>query len=80
MNSNKPRPVVSYKGMQIWDARERIQIVIAGKIPLGAGFCLRTEGFTRRSKTTWDAPHSPMSIAAAQAIGNAFFQQEQETP
>lgn len=79
-DAQKPRIVCKYSGMNILDCRERIQIVIEGAIPRGAGFCLRNEGFTRCSKSTWDAPATPMSIATAQAIGNAFFQQEQETP
>lgn len=76
MTDQTPRTVCQYRGMQIRDARETIQVVIDGEIPRGVRWSLRNEGFTRQSDTMWEAPATPMSIAAAQAIGGAFFEKE----
>lgn len=76
-DAEKPRTVCVYRGMQIQDCRDRIQVVTDGTWPAGARAGLRVEGFRKRSDTTWDAPSSPMSIAAARAIGNIFFGEEQ---
>lgn len=74
--ADKPRCVVDYGGMQIWDRREQIRVVLVQPAPLGITGCLRREGFTRRGEGIWDAPHNPMSITTAQAIGSAFFEKD----
>lgn len=79
-DAEKPRTVCRYLGMQICDARDRIQVVIDGEPPRGVRWSLRNEGFSRRSNGIWEAPHTPMSIMAARAIGSEFFGNEQETP
>lgn len=77
-DADKPRLVAQYQGLQIFDARDRIQVVITGEPPRGVRWTLKNEGFTRRDNATWEAPNTPMSVMAAQAIGSTFF--EQETP
>jgi hypothetical protein len=73
----RPRLVVNYGGLQIYDARDRIQIVIDGAPPRGLAGSLHVEGFRRLNASTWDAPANPMNIATAQAIGAAFFTTDQ---
>jgi len=78
-DADKPREVCRYRNMQILDCRERIQVVITGEPPRGVRWTLKNEGFNRRNNTTWEAPNTPITIMAAQAIGSTFFE-EQETP
>ena len=77
-DAEKPRVVCRYRGMNICDARERVQIVIEGAPPRGMAGSLQVEGFRRINSHTWEAPANPMNYATAQAIGTAFF--EKETP
>jgi hypothetical protein len=79
-DAEKPKLQFQYRGMQIFDARERVVIVIEGEQPCGLGAGLRAEGFRRRSRTTWEAPANPRNYMAAQVIGQTFFTSEQETP
>lgn len=74
--TKKPMTVVKYKNMQIQDSRDRIQVVIEGDLPLGAGAGLRHEGFRRKAANTWEAPATPQNYMAAQAIGTEFFGKE----
>jgi hypothetical protein len=71
--ADKSRLVCQYSGLQIFDARERIQVVLADPQPVGIRACLRHEGFKLRGSGIWEAPATPMSITAAQAIGHEFF-------
>jgi hypothetical protein len=74
--TDAPRLVARYRGMNILDARDRIQVEITGKIPVEVHGWFRVQGFSRCGNRIWDAPHNTQSIAAAQAIGTTFFSEE----
>lgn len=75
--TDKPRLVVEYAGMQIFDARERIRVVLAGEPPRGVRWSLKDAGFEPRGDGTWDSPSSPRQIMLAQSIGNEFYGEKQ---
>jgi hypothetical protein len=80
--ADKPRVVCRYKGAQIRDAREHVQIVFSVEPPRGVKGCLRIEGFQPTGPDgAWQRRHTPIAVIKAQAICNTFFQpEEQETP
>lgn len=78
-DSDKPRMVIDYQGMQVFDCRHRIKVVLGPNPPRGVKGCLRVEGFKLEKDGTWTRPNNPMSILAAQAIGKEFFPSQQET-
>lgn len=75
----KPRLVVSYAGMNIYDARENIRVVLSSATPRGVRWCLKDAGFkSTDGGTVWNRPHSPDAIMQAQNIGFTFFTTSQE--
>lgn len=75
--TDKPRLVREYQGMQIFDARERILVVLGSNPPRGVRYCLRDAGFEQRGEGVYDSPSSPRQIMLAQSIGNEFYGEKQ---
>lgn len=65
--------VCDYSGMQVFDAREKIRVVLGSNPPRGIRGSLRLEGFMESADGVWDAPSNPKNIMSAQVIGNIFF-------
>lgn len=72
--SDKPRLVVEYIGMQIFDARDNIRVVLKGQPPRGMRWCLKDAGFKpSQGSTIWTRANCPDAIFQAQNIGTTFF-------
>lgn len=71
--ADKPRMVIDYGGLQIWDARHDIRVVLKGEPPRGVKGCLRVEGFRQVRDGVWTRPNTPDAIFTAQHIGATFF-------
>ena len=70
--AEKPRLVCRYQGMQIFNARDRIVVVLSEDPPHGIRGGLKVEGFQRQADGSWAKPHSVMAIMEARAVGSAF--------
>lgn len=78
--ADKPRLVVDYGGLQIWDARENIRVVLKGKPPRGIRWCLKDAGFRPSEReTVWNRPACPDAIMQAQSIGTIFFSEQEKS-
>lgn len=76
--ASRPRVVCDFKGLQIRDSRDHIQLHFTTMPPpRGMRWCMKDAGFQSiENGETWIKPHSPMAIMDAQNLANTFFEQE----
>lgn len=76
--ADKPKVVIEYRGLQIRDARDHIQLHFTSMPPpRGVKWCMKDAGFkSSNGGRTWIKPNTPDAIFTAQSIGNTFFTQE----
>lgn len=78
--SDKPRIVARYRGLQLVDARDFIRVVFDADPPRGMRWCLKNAGFKPAADGAWERRMCPDAIFQAQAIAKIFSTTDQETP
>lgn len=73
--AGKPKLMATYRGLQVFDARENIRIILAEDAPRGLRAGLKAAHFKPASALTWERPMSSQAIFDAELVAKTFCEE-----